>query len=43
MLSIITLVALGTPAVGLVTYAMLRKPDKNDLDSTAPSEKDWYK
>jgi hypothetical protein len=43
MLSFLALVAFGTPAVGLIGYAIWRNPGKNDIKSDSPSKRDWYK
>ena len=43
MLSLITLVAVGTPAVGLVTYAIVKSHERNDLNNNPPNKQDWYK
>lgn len=42
MLSLITLVAIGTPAVGLVAYAIVNNPRKNARYNSRPG-KYWYK
>jgi hypothetical protein len=43
MLAYLALVAFGTPAVGLVGYAIWHKPAGNDVESDTPSNQDWYK
>lgn len=43
MLAVITLLAIGTPAIGLISYAAWGNSKANQVEQDQPSQPDWYK